>query len=110
MKKLLIVLMLALLPSLAVADWDYFGTSTNPLIQAYYTTLYANTIQPLIQRQRDGWEQPTNPCNRRDSIYGDRFLLTVRILAERELIMPLEVAQVIAGTSKWLLTFWLRGH
>lgn len=49
MKKLLIVLMLALLPSLAVADWDYFGTSTNPLIQAYYTTLYANTIQPLIQ-------------------------------------------------------------
>jgi len=49
MKRIIIILLLALvLAAPALADWRSNGTSTNPLIQAYYTTLYSGTMLPLV--------------------------------------------------------------
>lgn len=48
MKNIILILLIGLIATTAGATgWDGFGTSTNPLLQAYYATLYANTILPI---------------------------------------------------------------
>lgn len=82
MKKIIIILMLALLPGLAVAGWggsnwdNYFGTSTNPIIAAYYNTLYANSILPLtpntgsIGSAANAWDASWQDSTRTDYLSG----------------------------------------
>ena len=49
MKRIIIILLLALaLAAPALADWRFYGSSTNPLLQAYYTTIYGTNFLPLV--------------------------------------------------------------
>ena len=51
MKRLFLILTVMAIASSAMAwgnGWQSYGTSDNPLINAYYTSLYAGTILPLV--------------------------------------------------------------